>query len=202
MPRGRYQQQQWEAREAAILEALETLSTARGFANVTMDDLAEAVGISKATLYQHFESKDAMLVSLMAQTEDRFIAWLESTAGQPPIARLCDTVCYLMQGHLSPLRGLVTLGREAVLPVFRTHADLMARHDQMIQILTAIIQQGQADGSITPDLAPHVIISAMVALSNVSMGDYKPPVCNADLKAQPGYADQMIMLFERGIRNI
>ncbi len=83
MPRGRYQQQQWEARRSAILHALEQLSGERGFSNVTMDDLADRVGISKATLYQHFESKEAMLVELMASHEDAFIASLEAMAGQP-----------------------------------------------------------------------------------------------------------------------
>ena len=77
MPRGRYQQQQWETRETAILDALETLATERGFAQVTMDDLADAVGISKATLYQHFDSKDMMLVSVMARHTQQFIDWLE-----------------------------------------------------------------------------------------------------------------------------
>ena len=57
MPRGRYQQKQWDQREDVILAALETLSAARGFSQVTMDDLADAVGISKATLYQHFEKE-------------------------------------------------------------------------------------------------------------------------------------------------
>ncbi|MCZ7679417.1 MAG: TetR/AcrR family transcriptional regulator [Sandaracinaceae bacterium] len=78
MPRGRYQQKQWDARHAAILEALEQLSDQRGFSNVTMDDLADQIGISKATLYQHFESKDAMLVELMASHEDAFIALLDA----------------------------------------------------------------------------------------------------------------------------
>jgi TetR/AcrR family transcriptional regulator, regulator of autoinduction and epiphytic fitness len=200
MPRGRYQQKQWDDRQTAILVALEQLSRERGFAAVTMDDVAAAVGISKATLYQHFESKDAMVITLLAQHEERFIAQVETTADQPPVARLLDTMRILMEGHVSPLRGLVSLGRDEILPIFRSNTDLMTRHDQIILLLTGIVPQGQADGSIAPDLAPHTIISAMIALSTVSMGDYEPPECNRGQIAQEGYAGQMLKLFERSLR--
>ncbi len=200
MPRGRYQQKQWEDRQTAILDALERLSAERGFAAVTMDDLADAVGISKATLYQHFESKDAMLIALMAQQEDLFIAWVDQTAGQPPIERLLHVMRRLMEGHISPLRGLVSLGREDVLPIFNRTEALIARHDQIIALLTGIVQQGQAEGAIAADLVPHEIIGALLALSNISMGEYEPPECNRELNARAGHADQMLLMFARSLR--
>ena len=40
-----------------ILEAAAELFKQHGFKNVTMDDLARRAGISKKTLYQHFENK-------------------------------------------------------------------------------------------------------------------------------------------------
>ena len=106
MARGRFQQQQWEQRAEAIVEALERLCAARGFGAVTMDALADDVGISKATLYQHFDSKDALLSEMMKRHLDRFLAALAGTADQPPVERLCAAVRVLMDGHLSPLQGL------------------------------------------------------------------------------------------------
>lgn len=200
MPRGRYQQKQWEDRQAAILDALERLATDHGFAAVTMDDVADTVGISKATLYQHFESKDAMLVALMAQHEEQFIAWVEQTAEQPPVERLLQVMRYLMEGHISPLRGLFSLGREDVLPIFHTNATLVARHDQIIALLTSIVQQGQAEGDIATDLMPHEIIGAMLALSNVSMGRYTPPERSQALNAHTSHVWQMLLLFARSLR--
>lgn len=201
VPRGRYQQKQWEDRQAAILDALEALSTERGFANVTMDDVANEVGISKATLYQHFDSKDSMLVHLMAQHEDRFIAWLDSTSDQPPVERLRQTMRHLMEGRVFSLRGLVRLGREDVVPIFRRSPDLVERHDQIVQMLTAIVAQGQAEGTIAPDLTPLAVISAMLTLSNVSMGGYEPSGCSAATDHE-GCAEQMIVLFERAIHPV
>jgi AcrR family transcriptional regulator len=200
VPRGRYQQQQWEARETAILDALEVLSTERGFAQVTMDDLADEVGISKATLYQHFASKDVMLVSLMQRHTRQFIDWLESTADQAPIERLKQTMRYLMEGHITPLRGLINVGREAVVPVFHNSPELMERHAQVLDRLIAIIRQGQGAGTIAADLAPSVIISAMWALSNVSMHEYEPLQRHHVMPDKAAYTAQMIAIFERSIQ--
>lgn len=200
MPRGRYQQKQWETRQHAIVDALEVLSAERGFANVTMDDLAEQVGISKATLYQHFDSKDALLKHLMALHEDRFLAWLEETGSFSPLERLTRIMRYMAEGHIAPLRGLINLGRDEALPVFRRSPDLVARHDQIVCQLADVIRQGQAQGQIAPDLDPTAIISAMLALSNVSMGSLNPPQCNEIIKTREGYIDQMITLFERALQ--
>lgn len=198
--RGRYQQLQWEQREEVILEALQTLSAERGFSAVTMDALAEAVGISKATLYQHFDSKDALLAALLAQQIDRFGAWLADAAGRPPVEQLCHAMSALMGGHFTPLRGLVSVGREEALPVFYNSPALVERHEQILTALTAIIHQGQADGSIAPDLDPFVVISAMLALSSVTLGESAGPGYRAALAAHPDYTDQMLALFERALR--
>ncbi len=197
MPRGRYQQKQWDQREDAILAALETLSAARGFAQLTMDDLADAVGISKATLYQHFVSKDAMLIRLIARHTEEFVVWLESTADQPPIERLRQTMRYLMENHTSP--PLFSMGREAVVPVFNSSPDLITQHDHILNLLSDIVRQGQAAHELVADIAPGVVIRAMWALSSVSRQGVGSP--EHHLPSPDEYINQMIALFERGIRS-
>ncbi len=198
MPRGRYRQKQWDERQAAILDALTRLAAVHGFANVTMDELADEVGISKATLYQHFKSKDEMLAALIAAHTARFVAWMAQTADLPPIERLRHVVRYLMDGHMTPLRSLIQ--REDLLPTLERHPELIAQHHEMIAQLNAIIVEGQRVGQIAPDLAPPVIIRVMWMLSNVPhnaytalQGEETPP--DRDL-----YIAQVLTLFERGLR--
>lgn len=175
MPRGRYQQQQWEQREADILATLATLVQARGFASVTMDELADAVGISKATLYQHFASKDALLAALMTHHAGRFLAWLEATADQPPLARLQATLRLLVDAHFVSAPGaddlpgqpLLWIGRDEVLPVFAHSPALLALHADILARLEAIVREGQALGAIAADLTPAVVVSALWALSTI-----------------------------------
>ena len=48
-----------------ILAAARATFYVQGFRSVTMDDLAEQLGVSKKTLYAHFPSKAALLEALM-----------------------------------------------------------------------------------------------------------------------------------------
>ena len=46
-----------DQRRAQLLDAANTVFTLRGYHAAAMDDIAEAAGVSKPVLYQHFSSK-------------------------------------------------------------------------------------------------------------------------------------------------
>jgi AcrR family transcriptional regulator len=50
-----------------VLDAALDLLAARGLEGTSMDAIAEGSGVSKATLYKHWEDKDALLLELMAE---------------------------------------------------------------------------------------------------------------------------------------
>jgi AcrR family transcriptional regulator len=55
-----------DADSQRIVEAARTHFFSQGFRRVTMDDLAEELGISKKTLYAHFPGKIALLEAVLA----------------------------------------------------------------------------------------------------------------------------------------
>jgi TetR/AcrR family transcriptional regulator, ethionamide resistance regulator len=57
-----------DVREAAILEAAATLLAEGGEDAVTMAAIAKAVGVTRPTLYFYFDSKEAVMTELAAQT--------------------------------------------------------------------------------------------------------------------------------------
>ena len=127
-------------------------------------------------------------------------AWLESTAGQPPVERLCATMRYLMSGQFVALRELMTLDREEVQPVFQGDPALLAGHTRALGLLAEIVRQGQAQGSIAADLAPQAVIAAMWALSNLAPRQ-APAFAQLDgMMSADAYAEQMLRLFARGLR--
>lgn len=65
----------------AILDAAGELFLAQGFAAVSMDAVARQAGVSKATLYAHFPSKDALFAAMVAERCDRMAAEASSLAG-------------------------------------------------------------------------------------------------------------------------
>lgn len=58
-----------EATRARILRVAYRLFYRRGYGRVSMDAVAEAAGVTKRTVYQHFDSKDALLGALLTQGE-------------------------------------------------------------------------------------------------------------------------------------
>ena len=55
----------FEQRNKSILEKAEKLISKKGVANVTMQEIAESVGVAKGTLYLHYKSKEQLLFSLI-----------------------------------------------------------------------------------------------------------------------------------------
>jgi len=50
-----------ERTRRVLLEAPEVAFTEQGWADVRMDDIAEVAGVSSATAYNHFPSKQALI---------------------------------------------------------------------------------------------------------------------------------------------
>jgi AcrR family transcriptional regulator len=52
-------------RRIQIINAAEDVFTKKGFAEARMDDIAEETGLSKGTLYNHFKSKDDLIIAIL-----------------------------------------------------------------------------------------------------------------------------------------
>src|SRR2546421_10820394 len=65
-PTGKSRRRKADASRRLIVEAARAHFFSHGFRSVTMDDLADELGISKKTLYAHFPSKIALLEAVLA----------------------------------------------------------------------------------------------------------------------------------------
>ena len=59
------------------LEVAHDLFAARGFAAVTMDDIAAEVGVTKPLLYNYFGNKERLYVACMERAGDALLATIE-----------------------------------------------------------------------------------------------------------------------------
>jgi TetR/AcrR family fatty acid metabolism transcriptional regulator len=67
-----------EERKAQILEAARETFTARGFHKTRMADIAKTSGLSKGALYWYFDSKDAIILSLLEKVFEPELQDLQS----------------------------------------------------------------------------------------------------------------------------
>ncbi|MBP6147998.1 MAG: helix-turn-helix transcriptional regulator, partial [Candidatus Planktophila sp.] len=68
--------------EAAILEGTKDLISRKGISGLSMIEIADHSEVSRATLYNHYRDKDAVLSALVAAEVER-LAELAKNAGTP-----------------------------------------------------------------------------------------------------------------------
>ena len=71
-----------------VLESAQSAFVAKNYADVTMEEIAEAAGVTKGALYHHFASKEALCLEMMHADlqEKRYVfRWVigRQAAGQP-----------------------------------------------------------------------------------------------------------------------
>ena len=73
-----------EERRAQLLERSAELFAKRGFRSTTMDDVAEAAGVTKPLLYQHFSSKRALYLELVDALAYQMLVDLAAATAEAP----------------------------------------------------------------------------------------------------------------------
>lgn len=96
-------------RREALLAAATRLFGRRGYAAVSMDELGTAAGIAGPSIYRHFPSKSALLLTALERNAEQLHASLAASIAEQPTPRAALT---------SAVGGYTTLGLE--------HADLLS----------------------------------------------------------------------------
>lgn len=71
---------------AEILRVALELFTQHGFEGTSIRDIAEALGVTKSSLYYHFENKDAIVAELVGDRRgelDELLAWIDAQPDDP-----------------------------------------------------------------------------------------------------------------------
>jgi len=76
---------------AAIHRAGFDLFHKRGYARVSMDDIAAAAGVTKRSLYYHYDSKDALVGAVLNQQLEQSLRTIRKW-GEPPLDTARDFV--------------------------------------------------------------------------------------------------------------
>lgn len=163
-PKVSFKEQMHLAREDAILQSTCRLLGEKSFDAMTMDDVANAVGIAKASLYKHFASKEDLCCAAMVQILGRVQAYLDTLpADMPPQDKLRDLVRWSLEKLIAnemPLLPSRNSTLRAVLMANKHYLDgLVNVSDQIGQWIV----EAQAQGVINPALPPLVVLYTLFA---------------------------------------
>lgn len=153
-------ERQRQVREDAILDTAHELMVAQGYAEMSMDELAASVGISKATLYQHFASKDELAISVIVRAMGRGEAYIASLdPALPAIQRL-----ELVLRNMIAKRANVGSGRMMLPPAtVMQHPRFQAQSSRMMALVAEMVDQAKAEGDIADSLATPVVVRMLLS---------------------------------------
>ncbi len=159
-----FKEQMHQAREEAILQATCRLLGEKAYDAMTMDDVANAVGIAKASLYKHFASKEELCCASMVQILGKVHAFLSTVpADLAPQDKLRALVRWslerLIGNHMPLLPSRNTALRTVLMADDQYLHALVTVSDQIGQWIT----QAQSQGSVDPALPPLVVLYTLYA---------------------------------------
>jgi len=152
-----------------ILDAAEPLFAGKGVDGVSIREIAAVAGISKATVFHHFDSKDALYQAVVRRSCEgigEFVAQLASREDGNPLASLADFRRHDLQetlAHADVVRLILrelTLGQDD--QARRLAEDVFGEH---FVHLRRLIEKAQAGGDLRHDMDAGVAAVSVVSIN-------------------------------------
>lgn len=162
--------EQGEATKKKLFEAAQRLFIEHGVDNVSVDNIVEAVGVARGTFYVHYESKDALISSMIYGYTDKadmdYEAFLKTL---PPDASSAE-ILFAMTGKICDVIEH-TVGYDSMRILYKVQLNGM-QHMQaalnynraLYQMFAAVLEKGIARGEFQPtlpadELSRHLILA-------------------------------------------
>ncbi len=152
------------AREEAILDAVNQLLARKGFDAMTVDEVAAEAGVAKASLYRHYESKEALAGAAMVRVLDAALAYLDTLDPKAkPLAQLQAAVRWTVQAQLRGQMPSLPSENSALRAALMANQAYLDRLLVLSDRLESWIAAAQKDGSVDPALPPVVVLYTLYA---------------------------------------
>jgi len=138
----------------------------KGYEGASMDDVARAAGITKASIYHHVSGKEALLERGLSRALDALFAVLEQSGAQTGSAleRLRFIVRRVAETTLERLPELSVLFR--VRGSSKIQRDALERRRRFDRFVTELLVEGQREGTIRADIDARLAARLIFGMSN------------------------------------
>lgn len=149
-----------------VLEASALIFSQKGFHGTSMQDIALAVNLQKASLYHHVSSKQEILLGVLDKALDLLIVRMQAVVDLelPPDEKLRQAICTYLVSLIErrDLASVLLLEHRSLEDRFRIQHT--PRRDRFEHMWRDLVVDGQAHGTFTardPDLAARALLGVM-----------------------------------------
>jgi AcrR family transcriptional regulator len=146
----------------------------RGFDAASMEDVARAAGITKASIYHHVPSKEALLARGLDRALSALFGILDEPAARTGSAR------ERLAAIVGRVAAVTMAMRAEVSVLFRvrgnsaTERAAMERRRAFDAILTDLVREAQASAQIRTDIDAALVVRLVFGMSNSLVEWYRP----------------------------
>jgi AcrR family transcriptional regulator len=187
-PVGARERNKERTREVLEQTALD-LFTARGFDDVSVDEIVAAAGVSKRTFYRYYDAKEDLLIASHLRMFDR---WLLALRKRPARERLLEAVRRAVMAARDEDAADELFLRDQVRVLIETPTlarRLSATYMQIENTLAELVADRL--GVHESDLEPHMLAAAILSMMRVVMVEWM------DTGAEGSLADRIAAHFRK-----
>lgn len=163
-----------DARKKEILDTAEQLFASNGFDNTSTNDIINAIGIARGTLYHHFTSKEDILDAVIDRINNSLMQDAKKIAKDSQIP-LLDR----LTGSILALNVDSGIGEEVMIQVHKPQNALLHQKMQerlisgIVPVIAGLIEEGNREGIFhTPypkEAAEMVMIYSNIAFDDLAL---------------------------------
>jgi TetR/AcrR family transcriptional regulator, cholesterol catabolism regulator len=162
-------------KKSRIVREAAALFDRSGYHSTSMDDIAQAVGVSKPTLYHHFRSKDDILFSIHEEVIEFNIAQEErrNALGMSAAQQLLELLTDVIELNMTrPGYVRVFFEHYRELPA-EQQVEIQEKRDRYRDLVEGVIARGVETGEFRP-LEPRLATLFLVGASNWAYQWFRP----------------------------
>lgn len=173
-----------ETKRAAILKAARENFLKGGYSRAAMADIARDADVSTATLYKHFSSKDALFTAIVQEaysgTEGSLRADITGLSAREVLRNIAQAYMHQQfEGQMNALLRIV-IAEVPSAPQLAHEAyrnGVLARYEQICQVVEALIARGDIKPHNVPDGARHLggMVKEFVVWPALFTPDFEKP---------------------------
>jgi AcrR family transcriptional regulator len=161
-----------DERRERILAGAARVFAERGYEAASLDEIAEAAGISKPVIYDHFESKRELHISLLESHQQELLAFMTervvaAKTSEEQLANGFDAFFEFVEGHPYAWRLIFRDPTAADAEIVRAHERIQQRATDAIVAMTRS-QPGSENfgGPFDPETAAELISQMLKTAAN------------------------------------
>ncbi|HET8614224.1 MAG TPA: TetR/AcrR family transcriptional regulator [Actinomycetales bacterium] len=159
---------------ASLLDVAVQVFTERGYDGTSMGDLAHASGLSKSSLYHHFDSKEQLLRAALDRAVEPLFAVVAEPAAQS--GRAIDRLEHVVRREVQVLVEQLP----SVTLLLRVHGNTpterwaLERRREFDRIVADLVAQAAAEGDVRTDVQAGLVTRLLFGMINSLVEWYRP----------------------------